>query len=82
MSLFERSDEQKLKEWKFQDEIAKRYLTPSQYKQYKAQDKRTLGKGIDIHKLIDKLPRPLKGFILPGHNYTGPFNPLKKTIKI
>ena len=32
---------------------------------------------MDIHKLIGKLPRPTKGFVLPGHKYTGPFNPLK-----
>ena len=36
------------------------------------------GGNIDIHKLIGKLPRPQKGFTLPGHNYTGPFNPLAK----
>ena len=32
---------------------------------------------MDIHKLIGKLPRPAKGFVLPGHKYTGPFNPLE-----
>ena len=32
MNLLKRSDEQKLREWAFQDEIAKKYLTPSQYK--------------------------------------------------
>ena len=81
MSLLQRSDEQKLREWAFQDQIARRYLTPSQYKQYKAQDQRKLGSGIDIHKLIGKLPRPQKGFTLPGHNYTGPYNPLEKRVK-
>ena len=35
------------------------------------------GKGFDIHKLIEKLPRPKKGWTLPGHRYTGPFNPLQ-----
>ena len=27
------------------------------------------GAGFDIHKLIGKLPRPKKGFTLPGYNY-------------
>ena len=31
---------------------------------------------MDIHNLIGKLPRPKKGFVLPGHRYTGPYNPL------
>ena len=32
---------------------------------------------MDIHKLIGKLPlRPKEGFVLPGHKYTGPYNPL------
>ena len=31
---------------------------------------------MDIHALIGKLPRPDKGFVLPGHKYTGPYNPL------
>ena len=34
INLLKRSDQQKLREWAFQDQIAKRYLTPSQYKQY------------------------------------------------
>ena len=31
---------------------------------------------MDIHSLIGKIPRPDKGFVLPGHKYTGPYNPL------
>ena len=31
---------------------------------------------MDIHKVIGKLPRPKKGFVLPSHKYTGPYNPL------
>ena len=31
---------------------------------------------MDVHKLIGKLPRPENGFVLPGHKYTGPYNPL------
>ena len=148
MNLLKRSDEQKLREWAFQDQIAKRYLTPSQYKQYKAQDKRKLGsgipfpfpfvdfkkgwdvisnpnlfkgpevsaeegrkivanykrqyadykkkggtrsygswikwkgygKGLDIHNAILKVA-PKKGFVMPGHRYTGPGNPLEQQLK-
>ena len=39
------------------------------------------GSGLDIHKLIGKLPRPKKGFTLPGYNYAGPYNPLDKQLK-
>ena len=35
---------------------------------------------IDIHKAIGKLPKPKKGWTLPGHNYTGPYNPLEKQL--
>ena len=39
------------------------------------------GRKIDIHKLIGKLPViPKKGFVLPGHKYTGPYNPLDKQL--
>ena len=31
---------------------------------------------MDIHKL----PRPEKGFVLPSHRYTGPYNPLHKQL--
>ena len=32
---------------------------------------------VDIHKVIGKLPfKPKKGFVLPKHRLTGPFNPL------
>ena len=39
------------------------------------------GKGVDIHKAIGKLPKPKGGFTLPGHNYTGPYNPLEQQLK-
>lgn len=35
---------------------------------------------MDIHKYIGILPRPKKGFTLPNHKYTGPFNPLEKQL--
>ena len=34
----------------------------------------------DIHEIIGKLPRPEKGFVLPSHRYTGPYNPLHKQL--
>ena len=38
------------------------------------------GSGIDIHKQILKVA-PKKGFVMPGHHYTGPGNPLEKQLK-
>ena len=35
---------------------------------------------MDIHNAIGKLPRPKKGFVLPGHKYTGPYNPLDEQL--
>ena len=35
---------------------------------------------MDIHEIIGKLPRPEKGFVLPSHKYTGPYNPLHKQL--
>ena len=35
---------------------------------------------MDIHNIIGKLPRPKKGFVLPGHKYTGPYNPLHEQL--
>ena len=39
-----------------------------------------IGKGVDIHKAIGKLPKPQRGWTLPGHNYTGPYNPLSEQL--
>ena len=39
------------------------------------------GKGIDIHKAIGKLPKRKSGWTLPGHKYTGPYNPLEKQLR-
>ena len=41
---------------------------------------RPRGRGFDLHKAIGKLPKPKKGWTLPGHNYTGPYNPLDKQL--
>ena len=36
--------------------------------------------GFDIHKAIGKLPKPKRGWVLPGHNFTGPYNNLEKQL--
>ena len=38
------------------------------------------GAGIDIHSAIGKPPKPKRGWTLPGHNYTGPYNPLEQQV--
>ena len=38
------------------------------------------GAAMDIHNFIGKLPRPKKGFVWPGHKYTGPYNPLHEQL--
>ena len=35
---------------------------------------------MDIHKVIGKLPRPQRGFVVPYHRYTGPYNPLHEQL--
>ena len=39
------------------------------------------GGNLDIHKAIGKLPKPKSGFTLPGHKYTGPYNPLDQQLR-
>ena len=39
------------------------------------------GAGFDIHEAIGKFPKPKKGWTLPRHNFTGPYNPLEKQVK-
>ena len=41
---------------------------------------KNLGSGIDIHKAILKVA-PKKGFVMPGHRYTGPGNPLEQQLR-
>ena len=38
------------------------------------------GGKLDLHALIGKLPKPKGGWTLPGHKYTGPWNPLEKQL--
>ena len=39
------------------------------------------GGAIDIHKAIGRLPKPKRGFTLPGHYYKGPCNPLDEELR-
>ena len=47
---------------------------------YKTDRKYIDGGAIDIHKAILKIA-PKKGFVLPGHHYTGPGNPINQQLK-
>src|SRR5215470_17872270 len=38
------------------------------------------GGNIDLHSLIGKLPKPKRGWTLPNHKYTGPWNPLHEQL--
>ena len=49
-------------------------------KNYKTNRKDLDGGGVDIHNAILKVA-PKKGFVMPGHRYTGPGNPLGKQLK-
>ena len=35
---------------------------------------------MDIHKVLGKLPRTNRGFVLPYHKYTGPYNSLDEQL--
>ena len=50
-------------------------------KNYKTNREDLDGGGVDIHKLIGKLPKPKGGFTLPGHKYTGPYNDLDSQLR-
>ena len=39
------------------------------------------GRGLDIHKMIGKLPRPKAGFTPSKYKYMGPYNPLDKQLE-
>ena len=38
------------------------------------------GAGFEIHKVIGNLPKPKRGWVLPGHHFTGPFYNLEKQL--
>ena len=40
-----------------------------------------VGSGVDVHTVIGKLPRPKSAWTLPGHHYTGPYNPLDQQLR-
>ena len=50
-------------------------------KNYTTNRKDLDGGSMDIHKAIGKLPKPKSGWILPGHKYTGPYNPLDEQLR-
>ena len=50
-------------------------------KKYTTNRKDLDGGAVDIHKAIGKLPKPKSGWTLPGHHYTGPYNPLEDQLK-
>ena len=49
-------------------------------KKYKTNRKDLDGGSLDIHNAILKIA-PKKGFVMPGHHYTGPGNPLDEQLK-
>ena len=49
-------------------------------RKYKTDRKDLDGGSLDIHKAILKIA-PKKGFVMPGHRFTGPGNPLEKQVK-
>ena len=50
-------------------------------KNYKTNRKDLDGGALDIHKAIGKLPRPARGWTLPVHKYTGPYNDLENQVR-
>ena len=50
-------------------------------KNYKTNTKDLDGGALDIHKAIGKLPRPARGWTLPEHKYTGPYNDLENQVR-
>ena len=50
-------------------------------KKYKTDRPELDGKGIDVHKWIEKLPRPKAGFTPGKYKYMGAYNPLDKQLE-
>ena len=40
-----------------------------------------VGSGVDVHKMIGKIPRPKAGFTPSKYKYMGPYNPLDKQLE-
>ena len=60
------------------DELAKNKKLKQKMKRQEKKIK--TGGAIDIHKAILKVA-PKKGFVMPGHKYTGPGNPLEEQLR-
>ena len=63
---------------KLLDELAKNKKIKQKMKRQEKKIK--TGGAIDIHKAILKVA-PKKGFVMPGHKYTGPGNPLEEQLR-
>ena len=63
---------------KLLDELAKNKKLKQKMKRQEKKIK--TGGAIDIHKAILKVA-PKKGFVMPGHKYTGPGNPLEEQLR-
>ena len=50
-------------------------------KKYKTDRKDLDGTGVDIHKLIGKIPKPKAGWTPGKYKYMGPYNPLDKQLE-
>ena len=62
------------------DKLSTKVRPKNKYKtDWKDLDGRT-GRGVDIHKQILKVA-PYRGITIPGHNYTGPGNPLHDQLR-
>ena len=62
------------------DQLSTKVRPKNKYKTDRKDLDCRLGKGVDIHKQILKVA-PYKGLTLPGHNYTGPGNPLEDQLR-
>ena len=71
-------DEKKKQEFKRKERNLKQKI--KQLEKKSNTTKKKTGGSIDIHNAILKIA-PKKGFVMPGHNYTGPGNPLEKQLK-
>ena len=61
------------------DEMSTKVRPNKKYKTHRPE--LDIGKGIDIHKWIGKLPRPKAGFTPGKYKYMGAYNPLDKQLE-
>ena len=47
----------------------------------RSQVKKLMGKGLDIHKMIGKIPNPKSGWTPGNYKFMGPYNPLQDQLK-